>query len=278
MEDKCQLLSQRKPLGKDEQRSSEGVCCLPEHPDSNLAGPGICSGGNGNTRSKDSADCRECLAAMAHRLAQPITALRGGLELGLLSKCSGDEYRALLEQSLQLAENMSLLIESLRNLGGSGACGGAPQCVLLESVAREVLAEMESLAQCRDLRLHFSSAGEVKVCTDPERLREAFQSLMAWLIQNSAGGGEIPVELSTAEGQAQLFLSPPRLDLQYLQIKILEDITNPGLLFSHASKNGALGWAINRRLIEGLGGKLEVLTEGPTAGCIRVRLPLAPGS
>jgi hypothetical protein len=108
------------------------------------------------------------------------------------------------------------------------------------------------------------------------RLREALQSLLSWVIQNSAGGGLIEMRLSESEGEACVFLAPPPLDLQYLQIKVLEDITNPGLLFSHAAKHGALGWVINQRLVDGLGGKLEILTEGHDAGCIRVRFPLAP--
>ena len=200
---------------------------------------------------------------MAHRLAQPMTALRGGIELGLMGKRSAADYRSLLEQSLQLADNMAQLIVSLRDLGESGAPGGPPQCVLLEATATEVLAEMEGLAQSRELRLQLKAEGAVKVCANPERLREALQSLLAWVIQNSAGGGVIAMELSASEGEARVFLSPPRLDLQYLQIKVLEDITNPGLLFSHAAKNGALGWAINQRLLDGLGGKLEILTDGP---------------
>ena len=215
---------------------------------------------------------------MAHRLAQPMTALRGGIELGLMGKHSEANYRSLLEQSLQLADSMAQLIISLRDLGESGAPGGTPQCVLLESTATEVLAEMEGLAQSRELRLQLHAEGAVKVCANPERLREALQSLLAWVIQNSAGGGVIAVELAASEGEARVILSPPRLDLQYLQIKVLEDITNPGLLFSHAAKNGALGWVINQRLMDGLGGKLEILTEGPDAGCIRLRFPLAPAS
>ncbi len=215
---------------------------------------------------------------MAHRLAQPMTALRGGIELGLMGKHSEANYRSLLEQSLQLADSMAQLIISLRDLGESSAPGGTPQCVLLESTATEVLAEMEGLAQSRELRLQLHAEGAVKVCANPERLREALQSLLAWVIQNSAGGGVIAVELAASEGEARIFLSPPRLDLQYLQIKVLEDITNPGLLFSHAAKNGALGWVINQRHMDGVGGKLEILTDGPEAGCIRLRFPLAPAS
>jgi signal transduction histidine kinase len=215
---------------------------------------------------------------MAHRLAQPMTALRGGMELGLMGKRSAADYRSLLEQSLQLADNMAQLIISLRDLGESGAPVGSPQCVHLEATVAEVLAEMEGLAQSRELRLRLNAEGAAKVCANPNRLREALQSLLAWVIQNSAGGGIITVDLSAAEGEALVFLSPPRSDLQYLQVKILKDITNPGLLFAHAAKNGVLGWAINQRLLDGLGGKLEILTDGRDAGCIRVRFPLAPES
>jgi signal transduction histidine kinase len=205
-----------------------------------------------------------------------MTALRGGIELGLMGTRSAADYRSLLEQSLQLADNMVPLIVSLRELGESGAPGGPPQCVLLDTAAGEALAELEGLAQSRELRLQLNAEGAVKVCANRERLREALQSLLAWVIQNSAGGGVIAVELSASAGEARAFLSPSRLDSQYLQVKVLEDITNPGLLFSHAAKNGGLGWAINKRLMDGLGGKLEILTDGPNAGCIRVRFPLAP--
>jgi signal transduction histidine kinase len=222
--------------------------------------------------------CHECLAALAHRLAQPMTALRGGIELGLMGKRSAADYRSLLEQSLQLADTMAQLIISLRDLGESGAPAGPSQSVLLEAMATEVLAEMGGVAESRDLRLQLQTEGTVKVCANPDRLREALQSLLAWVIQNSAGGGVIALQLSALEGEARVFLSPPRLDLQYLQVKVLTDITSPGLLFSHATKNGGLGWAINQRLVDGLGGKLEILTDGLDAGCICVRIPLAPAS
>jgi signal transduction histidine kinase len=207
-----------------------------------------------------------------------MTALRGGIELGLMGKRTVADYRAVLEQSLQLADNLAQLIVSLRDLGESGAPGGPAQSVLLEAAAVEALAEMQALAESRELRLQLEAEGNARVCANPERLREALQTLLVWVIQNCAGGGGITVKLSASDGEARLFLSPSRLDAQYLQVKILENITNPGLLFSHAAKNSSLGWAINQRLWDGLGGKLEILTDGPEAGCIRVRFPLAPES
>ncbi len=126
MEDKHQLLSHGKPPGDNEQGIARGLSCPPDHPITGPPDHRICSPDHPIARSPDSSDCRECLAAMAHRLAQPMTALRGGIELGLMGKHSVADYRSLLEQSLQLADSMAQLIVSLRDLGESGAPGGHP--------------------------------------------------------------------------------------------------------------------------------------------------------
>ena len=269
MEDKNQILGHRKAVEEGEREQVWSLPCSPDQPIHRSPDLPV-------SRSTSSERCRECLGAMAHRLAQPMTALRGGIELGLMGKRTVADYRALLEQSLQLADSMVQMIVSLRDLGESSAPGGTPKSVRLESTVTEVLAEMESLAQSQNLRLQLDAEGAAEVSADPARLREALQSLLTWIIQNSAGSGPITLKISAADGVAQLFLSPPRLDLQYFQIKMLEDITTPGMLFSHASKNGALGWAIHQRLLEGLGGKLEMLSAGPHAGCICVSFPVAP--
>ncbi len=293
MEDKHQLLSHAKTSGKNETPIAGGPSCSPVTPttrslDPDLGSPDLpitrspdhqlCSPDHPLPRSPGSKNCRECLGALAHRLAQTMTALRGGIELGLMGKHSTADYRSLLERSLELADTMAQLIVSIRDLGESGAPGGPPEPVLLEAAASEVLGELEGLAEFRELHLQLKTEGAVKVFADPVRLREVFMSLLAWVIQNSAGGTVVAVDISAAEGEARVVLSPSRQDLQYLQVKILEDITSPGLLFSYAAKNGALGWIINLRLVEGLGGKLEILNDGSETGRIRARFPLAPAT
>jgi light-regulated signal transduction histidine kinase (bacteriophytochrome) len=220
--------------------------------------------------------CRACLGALAHRLAQPATALRGGMELALLGKRSVSEYRSVLEQSLKLADHMVQLIVSLRDLAESSAPAGLPQSVAFDQVVRGIQAEVQELAESREIRFQLTAEDAAHICVDPGRLREALQNLLVWIIQNSTGAGVIETEISASNGEAQVSLLPARWDLQYLQIQMLEDIANPGLLFSQAATNGAMGWAINRRLVEALGGKLEIVTEGPDTGCVRARFPLAP--
>lgn len=223
-------------------------------------------------------NCRECLAAIAHRLAQCTTALRGGIELALLGKHSGAEYVSILEESLQLADQMVQMIVSIRDLGESGSPAGPPESVALDPVVREVQRELREWADARDVRFRLSSMGTTQVSVNPGRLREAIQNLLAWVIANSAGGDFIESEISSSKGEVYLSLTLPRMDFQYLQIKVLEDIANPGLLFSQAAKGATMGWAINRRLIDGLGGKLEIVNEGVNTACIRVRLPAIPAT
>ena len=285
MEDRKQLLHDFKPQGENEPELRRGISDSIEYltcrsvPPAATASPNASASGSipcATPGSSGSNDCSECLSGVAHRLSQTMTALRGGIELGLMGKHSATDYRSLLEQSLHLADEMSQMIVTLRDLGEAGAAAGPPQHVLLETTVAAILLEMEGLAQARGLRLQFRTRGTMKIRANSDRLREALQSLLVWVIQNSSDGGVIAVDLLAAEGEALMRLSAPRFDSQYFQIKALEDIPTPGFLFSHAAKSGSLAWVICQRMVDGLGGRLEMITDGHDAGRIRVRFPLVP--
>jgi hypothetical protein len=222
--------------------------------------------------------CRECLGSMTHRLVQPITALRGGIELGLMAQRSAADYRQLLEQSMQLTDDIAQLVVQLRDLGEARAPGGAPQTVDLDSTVAEVAGELETIAHVRGLHLQLRVKQAAAICADPMRLRETMQSLFTWTLQNSANGATITVEVSVSGPEAILALSLPRWNLKHPPMEMPEGLVTPGQLFSRAAKSGNLGWVINQRLLAGLGAKAEITSEGSEGGSIRVRFPLAPGS
>ena len=128
---------------------------------------------------------------LKHRLAEPVTALRGGIEIGLLGKHSAAEYRTLLEKSLELADTMAQLVISLRDLGESGAPGGTPGFTLLETAVKEVLIELEGLAESRNLRLELTTQATVKIYVNPGRLREALQSLLVWVVGYNSSDSDV---------------------------------------------------------------------------------------
>ncbi len=226
--------------------------------------------------SIDSPICRECLGAIAHRLAQPMTALRGSIELGLMGKRTAEEYHSILVQTLQLADNMVKTIVSLRDLGESIGPDGPTDRANLKFVVSETLAEIESLARMKTRHFTFEAGQTSDAKVSALGLREVLRSLMMWILQNTSADGTIVVKLSLAEGTTQIHISLPRLDLQYLQVKMLDDITPPDVHVSPAARTGSLDWSGQQQAINALGGKLDVLMEGadPTAICIS--FPIAP--
>ena len=137
--------------------------------------------------------------ARQHRVGADGKTLSGGLPV-------------LLEESLQLADNMAQLIISLRDLGESGAPGGPSQSVLLNGRCQGSPGRDGGPGASRELRLQLHAEGDLKVCANPERLREAFQSLLAWIIQNSAGGASSPWKFRRRRGKLA-FSYPPAIGL-----------------------------------------------------------------
>jgi hypothetical protein len=229
-------------------------------------------------RLPDPSVCRACLGATAHRLSQPITALRGGMELGLRDWRYVADYRQLLEQSMGLVDQMAQSIISLRDLGESRAPSGPAQEIGLEPMVKEVIAELDGLATLRHLRLEVQSDGLTKAYANPERLRQSLQSVLAWAIHNAVGEGIITAKVGTSEGDAQLVISSVSVTWRPLLLDKTQDEEPPGVLFSHAAKHGAMEWVINGALLKTLGGRLDLPVEGPDARSIRARFPSKPGS
>jgi len=219
--------------------------------------------------------CRECLEALAHRLSQPLTALRGSMELALLGVRSAADYRAALEQSFQLAEYMVQLIRSLRDLAESTAPSGVSERVSLDKLVRAVVEELRGLAESRGLEMALTLSREVSVWGDPGRVREAVLRVVHGTIHRSPEGGTIRISLATSDGSALLTLFDPRPGAPVGETGAWSEVSNPGVLFSEAAKGSSLEWAITHRWVEALGGALQTESGAPHEFCSRLRLPLA---
>ncbi len=278
--------SDRPPAGRSVAPDGLGQCPstgagpATQSPDRGVCSPDdpACAPGHRIPASSDTKACRECLAAMAHRLAQPMTALRGGIELGLMGKRSAADYRALLEQSLQLADNMAQLIISLRDLGessapaarpvrppeaighgspgGNGEFGAMPGTFICNSKQKEP----QGL-----FRIRSACANRCRVCWPGSS-------------KTAPAGAPSPWTFRRPRVKPAFFLLPRDWTCSTSRSKCWRISPTRACSSPMPPKTDALGWAINQRLLEGLGGKLEMLTDGADAGCIRVRFPLAPAS
>ncbi len=218
---------------------------------------------------------RSFLATVLHRLSQPLTALRGSLELALLTEPSAEEYRVTLEESLELADRLVRLICSLRELAESGNPENVREPVSLGKMVQEVAQVVQPLAESRSLTMALESAGDLYVRANSARLQEAVLKLIGIAFQRSPERGTVRVSLRTSYGDACLdiadqgrALSPEELDRFFEPFYSSASPTAP--------EASDLEPAIAKGIVEAMSGTIQVENALDQGCCFRIRFRLPP--
>lgn len=215
------------------------------------------------------------LPTVIHRLSQPLTALRGSIELALLAELSPAEYRAALKGALEQADRVVGLLDSLRDWAESEDPGDLTECVLLGTVVEEALEHLLPLADSRGLSVVFQSGVDLYVRVNSTRLRRAILKVIHHAIDRSPERGRVRVELSTSQGNAFLVVSDEGPAAEPPELDSLRGTMTLGHLFSEASKRGSLDWAVAKNIFEAQGGAARVENTAGSGCSFRVSLPLA---
>lgn len=149
---------------------------------------------------------QEFINEIFHVLAQPITALRAAVELGLHKELSGPAAREVLADSLQLIDclmgDLSLLRE-LANLDEPPPLDSHEAASLLE----ECISEISPVAETSDIELHLSLETAQIEC-NAKFLHRAMFVLLDEMIAGSPSGGRISLTLRGSSDGARLELFP----------------------------------------------------------------------
>ncbi|WP_437626805.1 sensor histidine kinase [Sorangium sp. So ce1151] len=232
------------------------------------------------TIAKDAADSANrakttFLANMSHELHAPLSAILGHAELLQRSPDLAPQRRSSIDVVRRSGEHLLVLIDDLLDLARieAGRMDLAPSNVHLPSLVRGVVEMCRVRAQRKGFALNYAQEGNVPawVSVDEKRLMQVLINLLGNAVKfTSAGRVIFRVEATddSPEGRTVLFH--------------VED-TGPGIApadlerifvaFEQAGDHGArrmgagLGLAISRRIVEQMGGKIEVksaLGEGST--------------
>jgi heavy metal sensor kinase len=221
------------------------------------------------------AEVRRFSADAAHELRTPLTALKGGLEVALRAGRSPEEYRRVLEGSLEEVERLIRLAEDLLLLSrASSAPEPRREAVDLEPLALEVLDVGARLAAGTGVAVRLKEAAPVTVRGNPTALRRAALNLMDNAVKYTPAGGS--VELSVARDGDDAVLA-------------VED-TGPGIAPEDAPRvfepfvrldaarardigGSGLGLAIARSIVLAHGGRIAVERGAAGGARFTIRLP-----
>jgi signal transduction histidine kinase len=200
----------------------------------------------------------ELLRMLAHRLSQPLTCLRGSVEVALMGELDVPECRRVLELALQESHRMAKALETLREVL---ELEGSIEPAHLVSWTRRVEELLEQAALGRGecgAQLVSDVKEEIWVKASPEHLDAATARLIAGAIRVACGNRLVQICLSAG--------------VQSACLSVCEEIPPPGAL--EPPVLGALDQWVVRRAVERQGGELRVSQDSETC-CYQLRLPLA---
>lgn len=198
------------------------------------------------------------VSAIIHRFSQPLTALRGSLELALLTEGSAADYRLALKESLAQADNLVRLIGSLRELVEAEDSSEPAERTPLDQVVKEVSDDFEPLARSRGLTLALESKGNLYVHASPRWVRQAIYKVIHAALERSPERGTVVVSLSRSGQDACLAVTDQGPASRPGELDHLSEASSPVQTFSEASKRGTLEWAIAKRIFEIQGATVSV--------------------
>lgn len=228
-------------------------------------------GNQANISEKASDDFVEALKKVAHSLSQPLTSLRGSVEVALMGEMNESECRQVLELALQESQRMAASLETLRDLLETEGSVEEVQPVSWTRSVEKSLEKAAVLHNSPDLQLLSSMGDEVWVRGIPQCVDTATRRLVKAVIESCHGKHVVRVGLSVRGETACLSVCAESLvpDTETLAQKKRTD-SPPA-----ASGLGDPDWWIVRRAVERQGGMLKIDEISETHRCYRLNLPLA---
>jgi PAS domain S-box-containing protein len=262
----------------------EGVVHAAAHEIADHRPVGVQSSANADRESGLLTHNDDFLVSVSHDLQQPLTLIKGQVQLLQRRLARGEEVdQALLERSLAYVNAAGMRMRTMLNalLETALEQAGQPQTLLLNptdlvSLTRQAVEEHELAFDVH--RFSFETdAPSVVAMVDAERVQRTIENLLSNAVKYSPEGQEIAVSLSTTGGVTPSVviavrdagLGIPADDLPH----IFERFYRGANVVGHIAGNG-LGMAAARQTVELHGGSISVQSEEGRGSIFTMSLPL----
>lgn len=219
---------------------------------------------------------RRFTADASHELRSPLTALRGELELALRRERDPDEYRRVIDSSLEEAVRLSRLTEDLLALARSDA---GVMTLRLEEVdlgerLRVAVDRLQARIEDKELRVSVDVPAEATGLYDAKLVDQLVWNLLDNAVKFSTPGGAIEASIVSSGEEFVLTVADTGPGIPEEAIRHIFDRFSR-VDDAHAAEGTGLGLSIVQAIAETHGGSVTA-TNGDTGGArFQVRLPRA---
>ena len=216
-------------------------------------------------------------ADLAHDLRTPLTNCMGEVEVALSQPRTPEEYRAILESSLEELTRLARMVESLLFLARAENARPELSCFSLDA-RREIesMAELyDAVAQEKGVALACSGAGTLDA--DPTLLRRAVGNLLSNAIRHTPPGGRVLLDAQEEDGGAVLCVRDtgpgiPAEDLSRIFDRFYRSPRSRAL----SPQGLGLGLAIVRSIMDLHRGRVEIQNAPEGGAAVRLIFPPDP--
>jgi len=218
---------------------------------------------------------RQFIADVSHELRTPLTIIRGESQVTLRMKsASAQEYRETLQSILDQSVNLSRLVDDLLLLTRAemNQLNLALCSVLIIPLIESEVNKWKRAQQERDIRLELPS-GELpkSVLIDKPRIQQVMSILLDNAIKYSCQANPIMVSVSYTDLSVLITVSDTGDGISAAEV---DNIFERFVRFSKHNEGLGLGLPIAKAIIEGHGGKIEVVSSKGQGASFTVSLPL----
>ena len=188
-------------------------------------------------------------ALLRHDVANKLQLIMGYLEI-LLEETLNEAQQELAEYAMQSALTAAKIIENVRKLRVLQA-GEERECIKIDEVIQGILNEYSKTAREKHITMEYEPYGREIIATDS--LREAISNIVRNALIHS-GGDTVCISVSESDGYALIRIEDNGVGVDdHLKEKIF-DAGYKG----KESKGSGLGLYLSKKIIESMGGKIEL--------------------
>ena len=142
-------------------------------------------------------------ADLAHELRTPIAILRGEAEGALTKQRTSEQYREVIESSLEELQRLSAMIDNLLFLARAETSGSFSRSYFDGRAAIEKIREFyEAVSQDQGVDIH--CRGDARIYAEPVLFRRALINLITNALRYTPSGGSVTVSLNRDNGTSKV--------------------------------------------------------------------------
>lgn len=218
---------------------------------------------------------RQFVQDASHELRTPLAAIRTNIEVTEMDpEVSVEEYQDLLTTIKGQTDRLTRLSEDLLLLTREDNDRPEREPVELAALAREVVRELQPVAQTRGVSLTFAASEGLEVETNPDLLYRCVLNLVDNGLKYSGEGSTVTIQARPDGAQAVIEVSDNGAGIPAESLaRIFDRFYRVDRGRSRREGGTGLGLAIVKELVESLGGTVTA-TSSPGAGtAFVIRLP-----